>query len=228
MDMATNIEAACDSWQSALTGEKEKPYFKEIFTFLDREQAAGKTVYPPRKDIFNALKSTPFDQVKVVILGQDPYHGPRQAHGLCFSVQPGVAPPPSLVNIFQELHTDLGIPKPKQGYLQKWADQGVLLLNTVLTVEAGNAHSHAKIGWETFTDAVIKALNEKRQGIIFLLWGSHAQKKCAIINPNRHYLLKSVHPSPLSAHRGFLGCKHFSKCNQLLQQMGKTPIDWSL
>lgn len=219
---------ACDTWQTALAGEKELSYFKEIFAFLDREQAAGKTIYPPRKDIFNALKSTPFDQVKVVILGQDPYHGPGQAHGLCFSVQPGIKPPPSLNNIFEELRTDVGIAMPKNGCLQKWAEQGVLLLNTVLTVEAGLAHSHAKIGWETFTDHIIKVINEKCDGVIFLLWGAHAQKKCAIIDPNRHYLLKSVHPSPLSAHRGFLGCKHFSKCNNLLQQMGKKPIDWSL
>ena len=226
--METVASTTCETWQTALAGEKELPYFKEIFAFLDREQAAGKTIYPPRKDIFNALKSTPFDQVKVVILGQDPYHGPRQAHGLCFSVQPGVRPPPSLNNIFEELRTDVGIAMPKQGYLQKWAEQGVLLLNTVLTVEAGLAHSHAKIGWETFTDHIIKVLNEKCDGLVFLLWGAHAQKKCAIIDPNRHHLLKSVHPSPLSAHRGFLGCKHFSKCNNLLQQMGKTPVDWSL
>jgi len=226
--METVTTTACDTWQTALAGEKELPYFKEIFAFLDQEQATGKTIYPPRKDIFNALKSTPFDQVKVVILGQDPYHGPGQAHGLCFSVQPGVRPPPSLNNIFEELRTDVGIAKPKHGCLQKWAEQGVLLLNTVLTVEAGLAHSHAKIGWETFTDHIIKALNEKCDGLIFLLWGAHAQKKCAIIDPNRHYLLRSVHPSPLSAHRGFLGCKHFSKCNNLLQQMGKKPIDWSL
>ncbi len=219
---------ACDTWQAALAGEKELPYFKEIFAFLDREQADGKTIYPPRKDIFNALKSTPFDQVKVVIIGQDPYHGPGQAHGLCFSVQPGVKPPPSLYNIFEELRTDVGVAMPGQGCLLKWAEQGVLLLNSVLTVEAGLAHSHAKIGWETFTDHIIKILNEKCDGLVFLLWGAHAQKKCAIIDPNRHYLLKSVHPSPLSAHRGFLGCKHFSKCNNLLQQTGKKQIDWSL
>ncbi|MDQ2993719.1 MAG: uracil-DNA glycosylase [Pseudomonadota bacterium] len=226
--METKTETACDTWQSALTGEKDKPYFKEILAYLDRESTAGKTIYPPRKDIFNALKSTPFDQVKVVILGQDPYHGPGQAHGLCFSVRPGVAPPPSLKNIFEELRTDVGIPLPKQGCLQKWTEQGVLLLNTVLSVEEHQAHSHAKIGWETFTDQIINVLNEKRDGIVFLLWGAHAQKKCAIIDANRHYLLRAAHPSPLSAHRGFLGCKHFSKCNNLLQQMGKKPIDWNI
>jgi uracil-DNA glycosylase len=216
------------SWQTVLSGEKEKPYFTQMMDFLNHERAKGKIIYPPPQDVFNAIKSTPFDRVKVVILGQDPYHGPNQAHGLCFSVRPGVPAPPSLVNIFQELQTDLGIPISKQGYLQKWADQGVLLLNTVLTVEAGKAHSHAKIGWETFTDRIIQELNDKCSGLVFLLWGSHAQHKCEIINPTRHFLLKAPHPSPLSAHRGFFGCKHFSKCNEILKRQDKEPIDWSL
>jgi len=219
---------ACESWSTALAGEKEKPYFKNILNFVRKEREAGKTIYPAPENVFNALKSTPFDQVKVVILGQDPYHGPSQAHGLCFSVQKGIKTPPSLVNIFKEIHDDLGLSIPKHGCLQHWADQGVLLLNTVLTVEAGKAHSHANIGWETFTDKVIQTLVDHREGIVFLLWGSHAQKKAAFINPTQHYLLKAPHPSPLSAHRGFLGCKHFSKTNKILQQLGKTPIDWSL
>lgn len=220
--------SSTSTWQDVLAGEKEKPYFTEMMTFLNQEKAKGKIIYPPAQDIFNAIKTTPFDKVKVVIIGQDPYHGPNQAHGLCFSVRKGIQPPPSLVNIFQELHSDLGIPIPTHGNLQKWAEQGVLLLNTVLTVEAGQAHSHAKNGWETFTDRIIKELNERHQGLVFLLWGSHAQKKCEHINPTRHFLLKAVHPSPLSAHRGFLGCKHFSKCNALLEPQGKSPIDWAL
>jgi len=219
---------ACDSWQSALAGEKEKPYFKQILEYVKKERQAGKTIYPAQQDVFNALKSTPFDQVKVVIIGQDPYHGPNQAHGLCFSVQKGVKPPPSLVNVFQEMHDDLGVDIPKHGYLQHWADQGVLLLNTVLTVQAGNAHSHAKIGWETFTDTVIQTLVENREGLVLVLWGSHAQKKAQFINPTQHYLLKAPHPSPLSAHRGFFGCKHFSKANKILGQLGKEAIDWAL
>jgi uracil-DNA glycosylase len=226
--MESKEATACATWQDVLAGEKEKPYFTEMMAFLNREQAMGKTIYPPRPDIFNAIKSTPFDQVKVVIIGQDPYHGAGQAHGLCFSVRKGVPAPPSLLNIFQELKSDLDVPTPSHGNLQTWAEQGVLLLNTVLTVEAGNAHSHAKIGWETFTDRIIKELNEKHQGLVFLLWGSHAQKKCEIINPTRHFLLKAPHPSPLSAHRGFLSCKHFSKCNAILGREGKQPIDWKL
>ena len=228
MDSESTTATSCHTWQSVLAGEKEKPYFTEMMAFLNLERANGKAIYPPPQDVFNAIKSTPFEQVKVVIIGQDPYHGVNQAHGMCFSVRPGVPLPPSLINIFQELQADLGVPKPTQGYLQKWAEQGVLLLNTVLTVEAGKAHSHAKIGWETFTDRIIKELNEKHQGLVFLLWGSHAQHKCDIINPTRHFLLKAPHPSPLSAHRGFLGCKHFSKCNDILQRQGKQPIDWSL
>jgi uracil-DNA glycosylase len=226
--METTVETNCHTWQSVLAGEKEQPYFTKMMEFLNKEQAAGKTIYPPRQDIYNAIKATPFDQVKVVIIGQDPYHGANQAHGMCFSVRLGIPLPPSLINIFKELQTDLGVPMPPHGNLQKWAEQGVLLLNTVLTVEAGKAHSHAKIGWETFTDRIIKELNEKHQGLVFILWGTHAQNKCQHIDTTKHYLLKAPHPSPLSAHRGFLGCKHFSKCNALLEKQGKKPIDWAL
>lgn len=224
--MESTVTSSYDTWQSVLAGEKEKPYFKQMMAFLNNELNKGKIIYPPRDAVFNAIRSTPFDQVKVVIIGQDPYHGKNQAHGLCFSVQKGVPPPPSLVNIFKELKSDLNLPTPSHGNLEKWAQQGVLLLNTVLTVEAGNAHSHAKIGWETFTDRIIQALNEKQEGLVFLLWGSHAQRKCAMIDPERHFLLKAPHPSPLSAHRGFLGCRHFSQCNAILQRSGKQPIDW--
>lgn len=216
------------TWQEAIGEEKSKEYFKQVLSFVKAERAKGKTIYPPQKDIFNALKAAEFEDVKVVIIGQDPYHGPRQAHGMCFSVQKGVRVPPSLKNIFKELHDDLGIAEPNHGNLQKWADQGVLLLNTVLTVEAGNAHSHAGKGWEKFTDKIIQQLNESREGLIFLLWGSPAQKKAAFIDPTKHYILKAPHPSPLSAHRGFLGCKHFSKTNALLEKLGKKPIDWAL
>ncbi|TNF11594.1 MAG: uracil-DNA glycosylase, partial [Vibrionaceae bacterium] len=176
---------------------------------------------------FNAFRFTEFNQVKVVILGQDPYHGPNQAHGLCFSVQPGIKTPPSLVNMYKELAQDIpGFQIPNHGYLKSWAEQGVLLLNTVLTVEQGQAHSHANTGWETFTDRVIDALNQNGQGIVFLLWGSHAQKKGRMIDRQRHHVLMAPHPSPLSAHRGFLGCRHFSQTNQLLEQQGKAPINW--
>ncbi|EEQ15469.1 Uracil-DNA glycosylase [Yersinia frederiksenii ATCC 33641] len=207
--------------------EKEQPYFQDTLAYVAAQRSAGKTIYPAQKDVFNAFRLTELDQVKVVILGQDPYHGPNQAHGLSFSVLPGVPAPPSLVNMYKELATDIpGFQRPNHGYLQSWAEQGVLLLNTVLTVEAGNAHSHANLGWETFTDKVIAALNEHRDGVIFMLWGAHAQKKGRIIDALRHFLLKAPHPSPLSAHRGFLGCKHFSQANHLLQQQGLPPIDW--
>ncbi|MGE4802061.1 uracil-DNA glycosylase [Yersinia hibernica] len=215
------------SWHDVIGQEKEQPYFKDTLAYVAAERHAGKTIYPAQKDVFNAFRLTELDQVKVVILGQDPYHGPNQAHGLSFSVLPGVPAPPSLVNIYKELATDIpGFQRPNHGFLQSWAEQGVLLLNTVLTVEAGNAHSHANLGWETFTDKVIAALNEHRDGIIFMLWGAHAQKKGRIIDTQRHFILKAPHPSPLSAHRGFLGCKHFSQANQLLQQHGQQPIDW--
>lgn len=215
------------TWHDVLAQEKEQPYFVQTLEFVGKARAEGKVIYPPQKDVFNAFRYTEFDQVKVVILGQDPYHGPNQAHGLSFSVRPGIPAPPSLMNMYKELANDIpGFTIPPHGCLQSWAEQGVLLLNTVLTVEAGQAHSHANLGWETFTDRVISALNEKRDGIVFLLWGSHAQKKGSIIDTQRHYVLKSPHPSPLSAHRGFMGCRHFSKANQLLEQQGLAPIDW--
>jgi len=215
------------TWRDALAGEKNKLYFQQTLEYVASQRAAGKTIYPPQPDVFNAFRYTELSAVKVVILGQDPYHGPNQAHGLSFSVRPGVPAPPSLVNIYKELLTDIpGFTRPDHGCLQSWADQGVLLLNTVLTVEAGKAHSHASLGWETFTDKVIEILNDSREGIIFLLWGSHAQKKGGIIDGKRHAVLKAPHPSPLSAHRGFMGCGHFSQTNTLLTQRGETPIDW--
>lgn len=216
------------TWQSVLSEEKQKDYFKKIVEFVDKERSQGKIIYPERTNIFSALKLTPFDKVKVVILGQDPYHGPRQAHGLSFSVKPGIKPPPSLVNIFKELHSDLGIPRPKHGSLQKWAEQGVLLLNASLTVEAGKPQSHAHIGWYQLTDKIIESLNHHPDTIVYLLWGASAQKKEHLIDKTKHKVLKAPHPSPLSASRGFLGCKHFSKANKLLEACGRTPIDWSL
>jgi len=197
-------------------------------SFIKNEVAAGKKIYPKSADIFNAFKYTPFENVKVVILGQDPYHGFKQAHGLCFSVQEGTPPPPSLKNIFQEINKDLNLPIPKHGNLENWAQQGVLLLNTVLTVEAGKPQSHANKGWEIFTDKVINILNEEKTGLIFLLWGAPAQRKGQLIDKTRHHVLMAPHPSPLSAHRGFMGCKHFSKVNELLRTMNKSEIDWSL
>jgi uracil-DNA glycosylase len=228
METSTQAPLNNKTWEAQLKDEKEQSYLQAALNFVKQERAKGKIIYPAQNDIFNALKYTPFDEVKVVIIGQDPYHGPNQAHGLCFSVKPGVAIPPSLKNILQELHTDLGVTIPKSGCLEKWAKQGVLLLNASLTVEAGKPQSHANIGWEKFTDKVIQVLNEQKQGLIFILWGSPAQRKGQIIDPTRHTILKAPHPSPLSAHRGFFGCKHFSKTNELLHKMGKTEIDWSL
>jgi uracil-DNA glycosylase len=220
--------AAPLTWHDVIGQEKQQSYFVDTLKFVAAERAAGKTIYPPQEEVFSAFRSTEFSQVKVVILGQDPYHGPNQAHGLSFSVKPGIPAPPSLVNIYKELATDIpGFVRPNHGYLQSWAEQGVLLLNTVLTVEAAQAHSHAKLGWETFTDKVIAMLNTYREGVVFLLWGAHAQKKGSIIDPVRHRVLKAPHPSPLSAHRGFLGCQHFSTANQLLEEQGLTPIDWT-
>ena len=217
------------TWQDALGPQKEAEYFTRLMARIQSEREAGKEIYPPQQDVLNALKFTPLESVKVVILGQDPYHGPDQAHGLCFSVLPGVKTPPSLVNIYKELATDIdGFVIPKHGTLTRWAEQGVLLLNTVLTVEQGKAHSHAKWGWETFTDAVIDAVNRHQQGVVFLLWGSHAQKKGMHIDTSKHHVLSAPHPSPLSAHRGFLGCKHFSQTNQLLSSQNKSPINWQL
>lgn len=217
------------TWHDVIGKEKEQPYFQDTLKFVASERAAGKTIYPPQKDVFNAFSSTELGNIKVVILGQDPYHGPNQAHGLSFSVLPGIPAPPSLVNMYKELITDIpGFQRPDHGYLQSWAEQGVMLLNTVLTVEGGKAHSHASLGWETFTDKVIAAINDNREGVVFLLWGSHAQKKGRIIDRHRHHVLAAPHPSPLSAHRGFLGCKHFSQANALLAQQGLQPIDWHL
>lgn len=216
------------SWQALLQDEFELDYMQQLRSFLQQEKLAGKQIYPPGPVIFNALNSTPFDKVRVVILGQDPYHNPGQAHGLCFSVLPGVAPPPSLLNIYKELQRDVGCVPPAHGYLQSWADQGVLLLNAVLTVERFKAASHQGKGWERFTDRIVSLLNERRDGLVFLLWGSHAQKKGQFISRQRHLVLESPHPSPLSAHRGFLGNGHFGKTNAWLREHGQAPIDWQL
>ncbi|WP_044470127.1 uracil-DNA glycosylase [Mannheimia massilioguelmaensis] len=217
------------TWKDVIGAEKEQAYFQHILQQVHAERMAGKTIYPPQHDIFNAFKLTEFEQVKVVILGQDPYHGPNQAHGLAFSVLPGITPPPSLMNMYKELSTDIvGFKIPNHGYLIHWAEQGVLLLNTVLTVERGQAHSHAQFGWETFTDRVIASLNEHRNNLVFLLWGSHAQKKGQFIDRQRHCVLTAPHPSPLSAHRGFLGCHHFSKTNKYLKAHHIPEIDWQL
>lgn len=213
-------------WKEALRDEFGKPYMKALGNFLRTEKAAGKEIYPPGPMIFNALNSTPLDQVKVVIIGQDPYHGPGQAHGLCFSVQPGVAIPPSLLNIYKELKRDLNLDMPSHGYLQSWAEQGVLLLNTSLTVERGQAGSHANQGWQPFTDRVIEVVSQHQPHLVFLLWGAHAQSKQRLIDTQKHLALRSPHPSPLSAHRGFLGNGHFSRCNKFLEQHGLAPIDW--
>lgn len=217
------------SWSQVIGPEKEQPYFQQAMNIVRQQREAGKVIYPPQQDMFNAFRFTELGEVKVVMLGQDPYHGPGQAHGLCFSVRPGVRVPPSLQNMYKELSSDIpGFRIPNHGYLESWARQGVLMLNTVLTVEAGKAHSHARLGWETFTDHVIRAVNDHCQGVVFLLWGSHAQKKGAMIDPARHHVLAAPHPSPLSAHRGFFGCRHFSRTNELLAQQGKASIDWQL
>lgn len=216
------------TWADVLAAEKREPYFKEVVAFVERERAAGKTIYPPNGDVFNALAFTPFGNVKVVIIGQDPYHGPNQAHGLCFSVKPPTPPPPSLVNIFLELKSDLGIQRPTHGNLESWARQGVLLLNAVLTVEEAKPGSHANKGWERFTSKIIEELNAQKHNLVFLLWGAYAQKKAERVDRHRHLVLTAPHPSPLSAYRGFLGCKHFSQANAYLTQHGLSPIDWSL
>lgn len=216
------------TWADVLAAEKREPYFKDVIAFVERERAAGKTIYPPNADVFNALAFTPFADVKVIIIGQDPYHGPNQAHGLCFSVKPPTPPPPSLVNIFLELKSDLGIQRPLHGNLESWARQGVLLLNAVLTVEEGKPGSHANKGWERFTSKIIEELNARKEHLVFLLWGAYAQKKAERVDRTRHLVLTAPHPSPLSAHRGFLGCKHFSQANAYLVQHGLSPIDWRL
>lgn len=216
------------TWTDAIGAEKEQPYFQQILQFVHNERMAGKTIFPPQNEVFSAFALTEFSDVKVVILGQDPYHGFNQAHGLAFSVKPTIAPPPSLLNMYKELADDVGFKIPQHGYLVDWAKQGVLLLNTVLTVEQGKAHSHAEIGWERFTDKVIAQLNQHRENLVFLLWGSHAQKKGKFIDRNRHCVLTAPHPSPLSAYRGFLGCQHFSKTNEYLRSKGIQEIDWQL
>ncbi|MBM70099.1 MAG: uracil-DNA glycosylase [Haliea sp.] len=225
--MASRVQLEA-SWLRHLAPEFEKPYMRGLRAFLQAEKAAGVQVFPPGAEIFNAFAHTPLERTRVVILGQDPYHGPGQAHGLCFSVRPGVALPPSLQNIFKELERDLGIPRPQQGCLIPWADQGVLLLNSVLTVAAGRAASHQGKGWETFTDCVVDLVNRHCRGVVFMLWGSYAQRKGAAIDRDRHCVLTAPHPSPLSAHRGFIGCGHFSAANTWLARQGQPPIDWEL
>lgn len=216
------------SWKKLLSDELKRPYMLELQDFLSSELKKGKTIYPQTDEIFAALNLTPFSQVKVVILGQDPYHGPGQAHGLCFSVKKGVKPPPSLVNIFKEMRDDLRFEMPNHGNLEAWAGQGVLLLNNVLTVEDGKAGSHHNRDWEKFTDKIIQLLNEKRENLVFILWGSPAQKKARAVDPSKHLILKSVHPSPLSSYRGFFGSKPFSQTNAYLKSQKLSPIDWSL
>ncbi|MEC0176223.1 uracil-DNA glycosylase [Paenibacillus sp. SSG-1] len=216
-----------NDWDEQLKEETEKDYFQELRYKLAKEYKLHK-VYPPKEDLFKALKLTPYEDTKVVILGQDPYHGPGQAHGLSFSVKPGVRIPPSLVNIYKELHSDLGVPIPNHGTLVHWAEQGVLLLNTVLTVRDGEANSHKGLGWERFTDAVIEKLNERDKPVVFILWGSHAQKKGAFIDRKKHLVIQSVHPSPLSVHRGFFGSRPFSKANAFLAAHGIKPVDWAI
>lgn len=217
------------SWKEVLKNEFTKPYFLQIVTFLKTEKAAGKTIYPPGPLIFNAFNQTPFNKTRVVIIGQDPYHGPGQAHGLSFSVPNGIKPPPSLVNIFKEIQTDIGVAMP-QGYgnLTKWAEQGVLLLNAALTVRANEPFSHANFGWADFTNAVIEKISAEKEGVVFLLWGKFAQEKQLLIDETKHFVLKAAHPSPFSAHAGFFGCKHFSKTNEILVKQGAAPIDWKL
>lgn len=215
-------------WAEHLEDTFRLPYMTALAEFLAAEEQAGKVLYPASQHCFNALNSTPLDTVSVVILGQDPYHGPGQAHGLCFSVRPEVAPPPSLVNMFKELETDVGFKMPDHGCLQPWAEQGVLLLNSVLTVVQGQAGAHQGKGWEMFTDRVIDIVNRERKGVVFILWGNYARKKGKAIDRKRHHILEGPHPSPLSAYRGFFGCRHFSQANQWLEQQGRPPVDWQL
>ncbi|WP_283193990.1 uracil-DNA glycosylase [Rhizobium sp. AN80A] len=217
-----------DGWKSALSTEFEQPYMQRLKSFLIERKQMGKRIFPRGSEYFRALDLTPLKDVKVVILGQDPYHGAGQAHGLCFSVQPGVRIPPSLVNIYKELRSDLGITPARHGFLEHWARQGVLLLNSVLTVEEAQAASHQGKGWETFTDAVIRKVNDECDAVVFMLWGAYAQRKAAFVDTSEHLVLKSPHPSPLSAHNGFFGCHHFSKANAFLEKHGRPPIDWQL
>ncbi|MDE3144719.1 MAG: uracil-DNA glycosylase [Bacteroidota bacterium] len=223
--MDVKIEA---SWKEVLQQEFTKPYFLQLVLHLKTERETGTIIYPPGSLIFNAFNKTPFDKIKVVILGQDPYHGPKQAMGLSFSVPDGITPPPSLVNIYKELNNDIGMPVSSTGNLTKWAEQGVLLLNAVLTVRANEPASHSKIGWMDFTNAVIKKISEEKKGVVFLLWGRFAQDKQVLIDETKHYVLKAAHPSPFSAYNGFFGCKHFSRTNELLINQGLDPVDWSL
>ena len=216
------------SWLAALQGEFDQPYMAELKRFLLSERERGKRIFPRAANWFRALDLTPLEAVRVVILGQDPYHGAGQAHGLCFSVPAGVQPPPSLVNIYKELETDLGIRPAHHGFLEHWASQGVLLLNSVLTVEMGQAASHRDRGWERFTDAIVAEVNSRTEPVVFMLWGSYAQRKAGFVDATRHLVLKAPHPSPLSAHSGFFGCRHFSKANAFLEQHGLAPIDWAL
>ena len=216
-----------ESWKTQLKEQFLSPYFLELKNFLTSERQKNKTIYPPGSKIFSAFDHTSFDNVKVVLLGQDPYHGPGQAHGLSFSVPEGINPPPSLVNMFKELNSDLGIPIPKKGNLEKWARQGVLLLNATLTVQANTAGSHQGKGWEKFTDAVIKTISEKKKGVVFLLWGNYAKRKAELIDGSKHFILTAAHPSPLAG-GAFFGCRHFSRTNELLKKQGMEPIDWSL
>lgn len=222
-----NKKILTNDWAPLLEGEFEKPYYQELRSFL-KEEYSTQVIHPDMDDIFNALHFTPYQNVKVVILGQDPYHGPNQAHGLSFSVQPGIKPPPSLKNMYKELKEDIGCTIPNHGYLKQWADEGVLLLNTVLTVREGKANSHRNKGWETFTDQVIRLISEREKPVVFLLWGRPAQSKKALIDINRHVIIESPHPSPLSASRGFFGSRPFSKANEALASMGESPINWCL
>ena len=221
------MSAISNDWLEPMSPEFKKEYYKKLY-FRVRDEYSKYRIFPDANDIFNAFEFTPLEKVKAVIIGQDPYHGDGQAHGLCFSVKYGIETPPSLVNIYKELNEDIGCYIPNNGYLKKWADQGVLLLNTVLTVRAHEANSHRGIGWEEFTDAAIKVLNEQDRPIVFLLWGSPAQKKSLMLNNPKHLVLKAPHPSPLSAYRGFFGCRHFSKCNEFLKNNGLSPIDWQI
>lgn len=226
--MAQSTPQLDENWKAVVGGEFDQPYMQSLKAFLLDQKQAGKHIFPKGSQYFRALDLTPIDQVRVVILGQDPYHGAGQAHGLCFSVQPGVRIPPSLVNIYKEMESDLGIPRANHGFLEHWARQGVLLLNSVLTVEEGRAGAHQGKGWERFTDRIIHAVAEEREHVVFILWGAYAQKKAAFVDQSRHLVLKSVHPSPLSAHNGFFGSKPFSKTNAYLQSHGLEPIDWQL
>lgn len=223
-----NVIKIEDSWKEVLMDEFDKPYFKEIRQYLKSEKASGKVIYPPGPLIFNAFNTTPFHKVKVVIIGQDPYHGEGQAHGLCFSVQKGIKPPPSLVNIYKEMKSDLGLNPPAHGNLQSWAEQGVFLLNAMLTVEKDQPASHQKIGWQNFTDVAIQKLSDQRDKLVFILWGAFAQQKALLIDSNKHLIIKSPHPSPFSADKGFFGSKPFSKTNQWLESNGITSVNWQL